>query len=307
MKKNKQLIAKKVAFCFSGQARTLDLCYPYIKKNLLDPVGKNEKDYDVFCCAEDDADLKKITLLKPIKTKKVKSSEVDKIIKDELRSLNKQNYKTSIFPESFRFNLRNTYQQLYKINQSFELLERYMKEKNITYKYFIRIRFDFLPLDILRLKDFETKEDEVIVPSFKGVNLKNEFIDLFCITKNFDTFKSYCSLYQNFKETVQKKLLIKPTFFQKLYLFFEKNYRSLFLFLFKELNKKQRKLPRQILGFFLLFPNMFYKEFKAKNRYYTEKVFFYYLKSEKIIIIEKKISFVIVRNLTDGLLIFGKE
>ena len=298
---------KKVAFCFSGQARTLDLCYPYIKKNLLDSVGKNGKDYDIFCCAEDDIDLKKIMLLKPIKTKKVKSSEVDKIIKDELRSLNKQNYKTSIFPESFRFNLRNTYQQLYKINQSFELLKRYMKEKDINYKYFIRITFDFLPLDVFRLENFKIKVNEVIVPKIKTPYPKDLFNDMFCITKDFDTFKSYCSLYHNFKETIQKDFLIKTTFPQKLYFLFEKNYRSLFLFLFKKLNKKQRKLSRQILGLFLLFPNMFYKEFKAKNRYYTEKVFFYYLKSEKIIIMEKKMGFVIVRNSRDGILIFGEE
>ncbi|KKK64709.1 hypothetical protein LCGC14_2981450, partial [marine sediment metagenome] len=42
-------------------------------------------------------------------------------------------------------------------------------------------------------------------------------------------------------------------------------------------------------------------------RYSTERVFFYYLKSKKIKLKEKKINFVIVRNLTDGLLIFGKE
>ena len=303
MQKNKPRKLKNVALCFSGQVKNLELCYPYIKKNLLDHIGS----YDIFCCAEDDENLKKIMLLKPIKTKKVKSSEVDKIIKDELRSLNKQNYKTSIFPESFRFNLRNTYQQLYKISQSFELLERHMKEKNITYKYFIRIRFDFLPLDVFRLEDFKIKVNEVVVSSFKGVNSKNEFVDIFFITKDFDAFKSCCSLYHNFKETVQKKLLIKTTFRQKLYFLFEKNYRSFFFFLFKKLNKKQRKSPRYILGLSLLFPNMFYKEFKNRYRYSTERVFFYYLKSKKIKLKEKKINFVIVRNLTDGLLIFGKE
>ena len=303
MQKNKPLKVKNVALCFSGMVKNLELCYPYIKKNLLDQIGS----YDIFCCAEDDSNLKKIKLLKPTKTKKIKSSEVNKIIKDELRSLNKQNYKTSIFPESFRFNLRNVYQQLYKINQSFELLEKYMEEKNISYKYFIRIRFDFLPLDVLRLEDFKIKKNEVVVPKIKIPHPEDMFNDMFYITKDFNTFKSCSSLYQNFKETVQKKLSIKTTFSQKLYFLFEKNYRSFFFFLFKKLNKKQRKLPRQILGLFLLFPNMFYREFKTKYRYGTEKVFFYYLKSKKIIIKEKKISFVIVRDLTDGLLIFGKE
>jgi len=303
MKKNKSKKIKNVALCFSGQVKNLELCYPYIKKNLLDHIGS----YDIFCFAEDDSDFKKIKLLKSTKTKKVKSSEVDKIIKDEIKSLHKQNYKTSIFPESFRFNLRNTYQQLYKINQSFELLEKYMKEENVSYKYFIRIRFDFLPLDVIKLASFNLKKKEVVVPDIKIPNPKDMFNDMFYITKDFDTFKSCCSLHQNFRKTIEQELSIKTTFFQKLYFIFEKNYRSFLFFLFKKLNKKQRKLPRYLLGLTLLLPKMFYKEFKAKNRYGTEKVFFYYLKSEKISIKKKKIDFIIVRSLTDGFLIFGKE
>ena len=303
MKNDKSQKIKDVALCFSGQVNNLELCYPYIKKNLLDHIGN----YDIFCFAEDDENLNKITLLKPTKSGKIKSSEVDKIIKKETKILNKQNYKTSIFPESFRFNIRNSYQQLYKINQSFELLERYMKDENISYKYFIRIRFDVLPLDIIKLEDFKIKKNEVVVPKIKIPHSKDIFNDMICIAKDFDTFKLYCTLYNNFRRTVEKELSIKTTFLQKAYFFFEKNYRSFFFFLFKKLNKKQRKLPRYILGFAFLFPNIFYREFKSKYGYNVEKVFFYYLKSQKIAIKEKKISFVIVRNLTDGLLIFGKE
>jgi len=303
MKKNKSKKIKNVALCFSGQVKNLELCYPYIKKNLLDHIGS----YDIFCCAEDDENLKKIKLLEPTKTKKVKSSEVDKIIKDKLKFLNKQNYKIIIYPESFRFNFRNIYQQFFKIKKSFELLENYMKEKNISYKYFIRIRFDFLPLDIIKLENFKIKNNEVVIPSYKGVSLKNEGIDMFYITKDFDTFKLCSFLYDNFIKVIRKNISIKPTFFQKFYFFFEKNYGNFFFFLFKKLNKKQRKLPRHLLGLTLLLPRMFYKDFKLKNRCSTEKAFFYNLKSEKKIIKQKQINFVIVRSLTDGLLIFGKE
>lgn len=306
MQKNKSRKIKKVAFCFSGQARTLDLCYPYIKKNILDPVGKNGKDYDIFCCAEDDENLKKIKLLKPAKQKKIKSSEVDKIIKDELKLLNKQNYKTIIYPESFSFNFRNIYQQLFKIDKSFKLLKKYMETENVSYKYFIRIRFDFLPLDILKIEDFKIKNNEIVVPSYKGVDIKNMVIDMFCITSNFLAFKSYCSLYSNFRNVVQKNISIKTTFFQKIYFLFEKNYSNFFLFIFKKSNKKQNKLLRNLLGLSLLFPRMFYKDFKFKNRCMTEKAFFYHLKSEKIIIKQKKINFIIVRDFMNGLLIFGK-
>ena len=50
---------------------------------------------------------------------------------------------------------------------------------------------------------------------------------------------------------------------------------------------------------------MFYKEFKKKTNCCLERVLFYYLESEKKEIIRKEMNFVIVRNLTEGLLIFG--
>ena len=301
MKKNKKPTVKNVALCFSGQVKKLELCYPYIKKNLLDHFGS----YDIFCFAEDDKDFKKISLLNPVKAKKIESSEVDKMIKSRIKFLNKLNYKKIIYPESFRFNFRNIYQQYFKIKKSFELLEKHMKEKNISYKYFIRIRFDFLPLDSFKLESFKMKKNEVVVPDFRGIRSKNEIFDMLYITKDFNTFKFCCSLYDNFEKIAQKEISIKTTFSQKLYFLFEKSYIYFFFFLFKKLDKKQRKFPRQLLGLFLLFPKMFYKKFKFQNETRTERIFFYHLKSGKKIIKEKKINFVIVRNLTDGLLIFG--
>jgi len=301
MSKNKKLTVKNVALCFSGQVKNLELCYPYIKKNLLDLIGS----YDIFCCAEDDNNLKKISLLNPVKTKKIKSSEVDKLIKPKLKFFNKQNYKTFIYQESFRFNFRNIYQQYFKINKSFELLEKYIKEKNISYNYFIRIRFDFLPFDPFKLEYFKIKKNEVVVSNIKGIRPKDEVVDMFYITKDFDTFKSCSSLYNNFKKIVQDEILIRTTFFQKIYFFFEKNYSAFSFFLFKKLNKGKNKLPRNFLGLALLFPKMFYKEFKLKYGTSTERIFFYHLKQKKIRIRKEVINYAIVRDPTDALLIFG--
>ncbi|PIO08349.1 hypothetical protein COU59_01850 [Candidatus Pacearchaeota archaeon CG10_big_fil_rev_8_21_14_0_10_34_12] len=298
---------KKVALCFSGQARTLDLCYPYIKKNILDSVGERGKDYDIFCCVEEDANSGKTSILKPAKIKKVKPADVDRIIKSEIGILRKQNYKTSIFPESFRFNLQKSYRQMYQINESFELLKKYIKEKNVSYQYFIRIRFDFLPLDILKLSDLKIEKNEVIIPQIKIPHRKDIINDMFCVAKDIDTFESYCSLYNNFRIVVQNQLSIKPSFVQKMYFLFEKNYRYVLLNLFDKLNKGKNEIPRYLLGIALLFPNMFYKEFKSHNKYSIEKALLCHLKSKEIKIKWKNINFVIVRNLTDGLLIFGKE
>ena len=300
MQKIKKSKNKNVALCFSGQVKNLELCYPYIKKNLLDHIGS----YDIFCCPEDDSNLNKIKMLKPIKTKKVKSSDVDKIIKDKLKFLNKINYKNIIYSESSSFNFRNIYQQFFKMKTSFELLEKYMEEENVSYNYFIRIRFDFLPLDIINLEDFKMKNNEIVLPDNSGHKLENEVIDMFYITKDFDTFKSCSSLYNSFVNIIQENNSIKPNFSQKFYFFFEKNYNSFFFFLLKKMSKKQRKLSKNLLGFMLQFTKMFYKDFKLKKGCSTEKILFSLLKSKKKIIREKKINFVIVRNLTDGRLLF---
>jgi len=301
MQKNNQTKVKDTAVCFSGLAKTFELCYPYIKKNLLEQIGS----YDIFCCVEDDENADKVNLLSPVKLKKIKSSEVDKIIKNEIKYLRKQNYRTSLYIESFRFNLRNVYQQIYKINQSFELLEEYMKKEKITYRHFIRIRFDLLPLDNLKPENFAIKKNEIIVPHVRIQHPSDIFNDMFCITSDFDTFKSYCSIYRNFKDIVQKELSFKMTFLQRLYFFFEKNYISFFFFILGKLSRKKGIIYRNLLGLALSFPKLFYKNFKYKNKYSTERALFYYLKSEKIKIKEMEINFVIVRSLDDGLLIFG--
>lgn len=297
MQKNEKIQVKNAAVCFSGLAKTLDLCYPYIKKNLLDALGS----YDIFCCIEDDENAGKTNLLNPIKIEKIKSSEVDKIIKNKLKLLKKKNYNTFIFPESSKFNFRNMFQQFFKIKKSFEILEAYMKEKNIIYRHYIRIRFDFLPLDIIKLENFKMKENEVTVPNYKGARPKNELVDMFYVAGDFDTFKICCSLFDNLEKILQENLSIKPTFIQKLYFSFEKNYISFVSFLFRN----KGNLSKNLRGAFLLFPKMFYKKFKLEHETSTERILFYLLTSEKKTIKEEKINFIIVRNLDDGLLIFG--
>jgi len=292
---------KNAAICFAGQARTFELCYPYIKKNLLDNLGS----YDIFCCVEDDENASKIEVLKPVKIKKIKSSDVAPIIKDEVQSLKKQNYRTSLFIESFRFNIKNVYQQLYKINQSFGLLEEYMKEKKIRYNHFIRIRFDLLPIDSIKLADFAIEKNEIIVPKERLQHPQDTINDMICITSDFNAFKSYCSLYNNFRNVIENQFSVKMTLFQKLYFLCEKIYFNFFFFLLGKLSQKN-KICRNLLGTFTHFSELFYKKFKYENKLYLEKILFHYLTSEKINIKEMKIDFIIVRSLDEGLLVFGK-
>ncbi len=300
--RNQKTRQKDAAICFSGQVRKFELCYPYIKKNLLDNLGS----YDIFCCAEDDSDFEKIKILNPVKTKKVRSSEVDKVIKPKIKFLNKHNYKSYILPQSPRFNFRNILQQLFKINGAYELLEDYTKEKKVSYKYFIRIRFDFLPLDKINPSNFKIKNMEVITPDINCIKPRTQINDMFCITRDQDTFKTYCSLYESFEDAVQK-VGVDFSLKQKLYFSFEKKYSDFFFYIFNNPQQRGLKSAKKILGFFLLFPKKFYKEFKARNRCDTERTFFYHLTSAKNKIREEKIPFLIVRNSMEGLLMLGQS
>ncbi|MDD5699639.1 MAG: hypothetical protein PHH00_00390 [Candidatus Nanoarchaeia archaeon] len=298
MEKNNHPKVKNAAICFSGLAKNFELCYPYIKKNLLNQIGS----YDVFCCTEDDENADKVNLLNPVISKKIKSSEVDKIIKPELKALKNQNYKKFIFPESSGFNLRNVYQQIYKIKEAFNLLEHYMKENNVSYRYFIRIRFDFLPINEINPKTLGIKKGEIVTPPLRTSD-KDQINDMFCITGDFSAFKSYCLVYDNLSKIILEQLQFNPSPIQKFYFFLEKQYVSALFFLFRKLTSK--KFFKNILGFLLLFPKKFYKQFKGSFRACLERVFFYHLKSEKKAVREEKIDFIIVRNLTDGLLTFS--
>lgn len=299
MQKNVNTIVKNAAICFSGQARTLELCYPYIKKNLLDNLGS----YDIFCCVEDDENANKTEVLKPVKFKKIKSSDVDSIIQKEVKELKRQNYRKSLFTESPRFTIRNIYQQLYKINQCFGLLEEYMKERKVGYKYFIRMRFDFLPIDILELDKFNIEKNEIIVPAERDLH-SGSFNDMITIASDFDTFKTFCSCYNNFRDIVEKHLSFEMGLFKKIYFLLEKAYSNFFFFIFGNLSAK-RKFFRNILGGVLMVPKHIFGRFKSNKKYYLERVLFQFMKSKEIKVRELKITFVIVRSLTDGLLIFG--
>jgi hypothetical protein len=72
----------RIAFCFSGQARTFDITYPYFKKNLFDAATEQGFEYDIFCAVEDDQDAQKIFIMNPQSYILIKSEEVERIISE---------------------------------------------------------------------------------------------------------------------------------------------------------------------------------------------------------------------------------
>jgi len=220
-----KLKKKKVAFCFSGQARTLDLCYPYIKQNLFDPLDKNGEDYDVFCCVEDDEDSSKINLLKPTKILKVKHKDFGLEYGDILN----KNYK-KFFANNHLINYLDQLNKIYLANQ---LRKEYQNKKGISYDWVFRIRFDFFPIKKINYSNLDNKF--LYVPkTMRGEGAHN---DMFAIgsEKNLD---SYSDQIKKFGEVTKKFFQKNSPVRLKISFFLERIYLSIFNFLIRKTNQK---------------------------------------------------------------------
>ena len=133
---------KKIAFCFSWQARTLEQTYLLFKQNLFDVAKKQWFDFDIFCAVEDDADVEKVQLLQPLKIEKIKSHKVEQLIREKY-----EDFITTIYPHQywvagFTKYCYNTLQQFYKVSKSMQLKANYEAEKDLSYDIVLKLRFD---------------------------------------------------------------------------------------------------------------------------------------------------------------------
>ena len=278
----------KIAYCFSWQARTFDICYPYIKKNLFDC---NSQDYDVFCCVEDDKDLYKINILKPKSILKLKSSEVEKIIKkDYWKFLKKWNYKDFLYTYNTNKSPIIYLQQLYKNKKVNDLRIKYEKENNIKYDIIVRIRFDMLPIHEIIINNTKNK----IVISNCKVDKSNAINDMFAYWNN-ENINKYYSMYDNFKELTYK-LSIEKNLLYKFLLFIEKLYTNFYFLLIKILSKSNitKWLWNIIWKILNITKYLYLKKYKIKNRIIIENLLYENFKNENIIF--ENISFIIVKN-----------
>lgn len=221
---------KKVAFCFSGQARTLDLCYPYIKKNLLDPIGKNKIDYDIFCCVEDDGDAHKVELLNPAKVLKVSSTNFSR----KTKTLLKLNY-NKFFCRTTKNWFNNHLNQLKKIFLSNKLREEYQNNNKISYDWVFRIRFDISPLNKINYSNLNSKDIYSIQRIQSTENCCNDMIAL----GNEENLSIYSDQIKNIEETISLFFLKQKKISWKFSFFIEKNYISFFEFFIKRSTKNK--------------------------------------------------------------------
>ena len=189
---------KKYAVCFSGQARSFDRCYPYIKKNVLDVLGKQGKDYDIYVCVEDDEDAHKVEeLIKPDEIKYVSVS-----LKRFSDYLEKLDYKYFIsWPLTGSLSLENqVLQQLYKLRELYGMLS----SSEVKYEKVIRLRFDFILLKPLKLKNLKGRfivypSHNITIEGLKKTIKSRSFNDFFGIM-DMETFRDYALSIDRIKE-----------------------------------------------------------------------------------------------------------
>ena len=131
-------MAKKIALCISGQPRSVDLAFPYVKKNILDG-----NDVTVFTFSWGNQ------FNNPYNP--VKSEVMEQIVPD----LSKY---TRFPPPQPNWKVKDpklsTWSQLYAIAECNKLKCMYEKENNMTFDWVIRTRFDFaintyIPFEVL--------------------------------------------------------------------------------------------------------------------------------------------------------------
>ena len=131
-------MAKKIALCISGQPRSVDLAFPFVKKNILDG---NDVTVFTFSWGKEFNNPYNPAL----------SVVTEQIVPD----LSKY---TRFPPPQPNWKVKDaklsTWSQLYAIAQCNELKKQYEKENNMVFDWVIRTRFDFaintyIPFEVL--------------------------------------------------------------------------------------------------------------------------------------------------------------
>jgi hypothetical protein len=272
---------KKVAFCISGETRTFNLCYPYIKKNLLDPIGKNKTDYDIFCCIENDRDFIKIKKMDPTKIIKIKNKDFKKEYKDIFKNLYKKFFAYG--------NINNHLNQVNKINLCNQLRKKYQKENKIKYNWICRFRFDLLPIN--KINYSALKKEYLYVPKSKPskIPICNDMIAI----SNEELMDIYCNLKNKFRKVLNDFYSEEFNTTLRISLSIEKYYLW-FLELLIKYSKKQGFFSKIFNKMILLRGNLFLRP-PLKNIYTIEHALLRYLKEEKVNIKNLEIDYILVR------------
>jgi len=124
-------MAKKIALCLSGQPRSVELAFPYVKNNIL---GGNDVTVFTFSWGKDNQNI--LDLYKPALANVREQNVVPDFSQYTRFPPPQPNWKVKDPKLS-------TWSQLYAIAECNELKKQYEKENNMKFDWVIRSRFDF--------------------------------------------------------------------------------------------------------------------------------------------------------------------
>lgn len=178
----------KIAVCFSGKTRNFEDTYPYFKKNLFDKF-----DTDIF----------------------VFGSPNKNGVEQNLKSINELYNPKKVFLNEHKFyneldkkyNWKNPIAKMwYNIFESNKLRVEYEKEKNVTYDYVFRMRFDFFfirTLDEIGINLKQLDDNSLLIPyrwNFSEVHPLAK-TDMFSIG-NSNSMTKYCNLFESIDDYI---------------------------------------------------------------------------------------------------------
>lgn len=142
----------KIALCFSGQPRTFEECFSYVKENLIESNPQHE--FDLIASFNSDSELSWASEYD------FKALEVIDFNKDiNLPNLTYQDNKYTI---NYPPRAKVTFYQLFGIKQVNELRKSYELKNNIQYDYIVRMRPDFKFLTEVDLSNLTS--DKIYIP-----------------------------------------------------------------------------------------------------------------------------------------------
>jgi hypothetical protein len=214
----------KIALCFSGQPRDIDIIYPFIKATILDG-----NDVDVFAHVWWDCDNLSYNSVIPGRVHKLFSPDsIDKInilyqpkrMMVEEPKIWKRKYEVTEkqleegpgwardvdggleVGKKYLCNMTNS--MFYSVMMSNLLKEQYSVENDIEYDLIIRNRFDFSPHSILNFNMVNLKKDEIICHS-TGLPYGMPH-DWFAIGKT-ESMNVYCGVYNHINEIIKQSIM----------------------------------------------------------------------------------------------------
>ena len=206
---------KKMAICISGSLRSLEYCIDNFKKNIVDA---NYGNYDItlFCYIPNDKNSHKTSLYKSKGLIAVVEKRDDKQFIDVPNIQWRGRHASSAIDSVSTGGVVGYLQQLYGIEQSLKLMEKYEKKNECKFDIIMRCRSDVIFKNPVNLEKYNL--NNIIIPNFHGWDGIN---DRFAVGDR-DIMIIYMKMYSRFYSLPSGTYISKAEYYCKMNLINEK-------------------------------------------------------------------------------------